>query len=250
MKPIIGITPSLMLDTQPHGVFERFLLSANYPNAVFAAGGIPVILPPHDDQVGTLFDHLDGLLLSGGADIDPAIYGDTDVHPKTNDVSPLRDRFEFALLREALERDLPILCICRGIQVLNVGLGGTLYQDIADQYGKEVLHRQQEAGIEAAEPGHTVAATDGGLLAEVYGATSIATNSFHHQAVKAVAPDLVVEARTDDGLVEAVSLPDRSFVLGVQWHPEMMLERHEEHLRPFERLVSVATSRTLVGARG
>jgi putative glutamine amidotransferase len=250
MKPVIGITPSLMRDVQPHGVFERSLLSANYTNAVLAAGGIPVILPPQDDHASALLDRLDGLLLSGGADIDPTVYGDTEVHPTTYDISPLRDRFEFALLREALERDLPILCICRGIQVLNVGLGGTLYQDIADQYSREVLHRQQEAGIEAAEPGHSVAATEDGLLAEVYGANSIATNSFHHQAVKGVAPDLRVEARSDDGLVEAVSLPGRSFVLGVQWHPEMMFERHDEHLRPFERLVSVATSRSLVGARG
>jgi putative glutamine amidotransferase len=250
MKPVIGITPSLMRDTQPHGVFERYLLSANYPNAVLAAGGIPIVLPPQDDHASALLDRLDGLLLSGGADIDPAVYGDTEVHPTTYDVSPLRDRFEFALLREALERDLPILCICRGIQVLNVGLGGTLYQDIADQYGTDVLHRQQEAGIEAAEPSHTVTATDGGLLVEVYGATSIATNSFHHQAIKTVAPGLVVEAQADDGIVEAVSLPGHSFVLGVEWHPEMMFERHGEHLRPFERLVSVATSRSLVGARG
>jgi putative glutamine amidotransferase len=250
MKPVIGITPSLMRDTQPHGVFERYLLSANYPNAILAAGGIPVVLPPQDGHASALLDRLDGLLLSGGADIDPAQYGDTEVHPTTYDISPLRDRFEFVLLRDALDRDLPILCICRGIQVLNVGLGGTLYQDIAEQCGGDVLHRQQEAGIEAAEPGHTVAATDGGLLAEVYGTASIATNSFHHQAVKAVAPDLAVEAQSDDGLVEAVSLPGRSFVLGVQWHPEMMFDRHEEHLRPFERLVSVATARLLVGARG
>lgn len=247
MKPVIGITPSLMRDTQPHGVFERYLLSANYPAAVLAAGGIPVVLPPQDDHAGALLARLDGLLLSGGADIDPAVYGDTDVHPTTYGISPLRDRFEFALLREALDRNLPILGICRGIQVLNVGLGGTLYQDIADQFGRELLHRQQDAGIEASEAGHTVTATDGGLLAEIYGSTTIATNSFHHQAVKSIAPDLVVEARSDDGLVEAVSLPGRSFVLAVQWHPEMIFERHPEHLRPFERLVAVATAASLAG---
>jgi putative glutamine amidotransferase len=248
MKPVIGITPSLMRDTQPHGIFERYLVSANYPNAVLAAGGIPVVLPPQDDHEGALLDRLDGLLLSGGADIDPAVYGDSEVHPTTYDISPLRDRFEFALLREALDRDLPILCICRGIQVLNVGLGGTLYQDIADQYGRELLHRQQEAGIEAAEPGHSVTATDGGLLAEVYDTDTIATNSFHHQAVKTVAPDLVVEARSGDGLVEAVSLPGRSFVLGVQWHPEMMFERHPAHLEPFNALTAAARAARLSGA--
>jgi putative glutamine amidotransferase len=248
MKPVIGITPSLMRDTQPHGTFERYLLSANYPNAVLAAGGVPVILPPQDDHAGALLDRLDGLLLSGGADIDPAEYGDTEIHPTTYDISELRDRFEFALLREALDRDLPILCICRGIQVLNVGLGGTLYQDVADQYDRALLHRQQEAGIEAAEPGHTVVVTDGGLLAAVYGTDTIATNSFHHQAVKTVAPDLVVEARSDDGLVEAVSLPGHSFVLGVQWHPEMMFARHPVQLAPFNALAEAARAARLSAA--
>ena len=250
MKPLIGITPSLSRDTFSHGIFERYVLSNNYPNAVATAGGIPVILPPQDTDAGAILDRLDGLLLSGGADIDPAVYGDTDVHPTTYDISQLRDTFEFALLREALDRDLPILCICRGIQILNVGLGGTLFQDVADQFSQDLHHRQQELGIEAAEPSHAVTATDGGLLAEVYGNSTIQTNSFHHQAVKNVAPDLRVEGQTDDGLIEAVSLSARSFVLGVQWHPEMMFRRHDEHLRPFERFVAAAVSWSLVGARG
>ncbi len=250
MKPIIGITPSLSRDSFAHGTFDRYAISANYVNAVLAAGGIPVTLPPQDDNAGALLDRLDGLLLSGGGDIDPAVYGDDDVHPTTYGVSALRDRFEFGLLREALDRDLPVLCICRGIQVLNVELGGTLYQDVADQFGRELLHRQQDVGVQSSEPSHAVTATDGGLLADVYGTLKVQTNSFHHQAIKDMAPDLLVEARSEDGLMEAVSLPTRTFVLGVQWHPEMMFERHDEHLRPFERLVSVATARSLVGARG
>jgi putative glutamine amidotransferase len=250
MKPLIGITPSLTTDTFSHGTFHRYVLSNNYPNAVVAAGGIPVILPPQDNDAGAILDRLDGLLLSGGADIDPAVYGDTDVHPTTYDISPLRDTFEFALLREALDRDLPVLCICRGIQILNVGLGGTLYQDVADQFGPDLQHRQHDLGIQAAEPSHTVTATGGGLLAEVYGLSAIQSNSFHHQAIKTLAPDLRVEGQTDDGLVEAVSLPTHSFVLGVQWHPEMMFTRHDEHLRPFDRLVATAVSRSLVAARG
>jgi putative glutamine amidotransferase len=248
MKPLIGITPSLTSDTFAYGTFDRYVLSANYPNAVLAAGGIPIILPPQVDHAGALLDRLDGLLLSGGADIDPAVYGDSDVHPTTYGISPLRDRFEFALLHEALDRDLPLLCICRGIQILNVGLGGTLYQDVADQFDRRLSHRQQDLGLESAAPSHAVRATTGGLLAEVYGVASIQTNSFHHQAVKDLAPDLRIEGRTDDGLIEAVSLPARDFVLGVQWHPEMMFQRHDEHLRPFERLIAVATARSLVGA--
>jgi putative glutamine amidotransferase len=245
MKPLIGITPSLMTDVQSHGTFERFLLSSNYPNAVIAAGGIPVILPPQLGHAADLLDRLDGVLLSGGADIDPREYGDKVVHPETYDISPLRDAFEFELLREVLNRDLPLLCICRGIQVLNVGLGGTLYQDVADQFSPDLLHRQQNAGIAANEPSHAVHARANGLLSEVYGTEVIQTNSFHHQAIKDVASELVVEGTTDDGLVEAVSLPSRSFVLGVQWHPEMMFNRHDEHRRPFERLVSAAVARTL-----
>jgi putative glutamine amidotransferase len=250
MQPLIGITPSLSSDTFSHGTFERFVLSNNYPNAVVAAGGIPVILPPQSTDAASILDRLDGLLLSGGADIDPAVYGDTDVHPTTYEISELRDTFEFALLREALARDLPILCICRGIQVLNVGLGGTLYQDVADQYSPDLQHRQQELGIIAADPSHTVTATEGGLLAEIYGTSAIQTNSFHHQAIKTLAPDLRLEGQSDDGIIEAVSLPTHSFVLGVQWHPEMMFRAHPEHRRPFEHLIAAVTSRSLIAARG
>lgn len=245
MKPLIGITPSLMMDVQSHGTFERYLLSSNYPNAVLAAGGVPVILPPQPGNASLLLERLDGVLLSGGADIDPREYGDSDIHPETYDISPLRDAFEFDLLREVLARDLPLLCICRGIQVLNVGLGGTLYQDVADQYSAELQHRQQQAGIAANEPSHPVRIVAGGLLEQVYGASTVQTNSFHHQAIKDVAPTLVSEGTTSDGLVEAVSLPGHTFVLGVQWHPEMMFGQHEEHLRPFERLIAAAVARSL-----
>jgi len=245
MKPLIGITPSLMMDVQSHGTFERYLLSSNYSNAVHAAGGVPVILPPQADHASSLLERLDGLLLSGGADIDPHVYGDTEIHSTTYDISQLRDTFEFQLLQETLRRDLPLLCICRGIQVLNVDLGGTLYQDVADQFNAELMHRQQNVGIAASEPSHSVRAQSGGLLEQVYGSSTIETNSFHHQAIKEIAPDLIVEGVTEDGLVEAVSYPKRAFVLGVQWHPEMMYGEHGEHCRPFERLVAAAVAKSL-----
>jgi putative glutamine amidotransferase len=142
-----------------------------------------------------------------------------------------------------------MLCICRGIQVLNVGLGGTLYQDLPDQFGQRVAHRQQALHIESAEPSHQVEALPDSLLARVYASTTIRTNSFHHQAVKELAPALVAEGRSEDGLVEAVSLPSRSFVLGLQWHPELMFHRHQDHLLPFARLVETALSRSLATAR-
>ena len=248
MQPVIGITPSPTRDTLSHGTFDRYVVSANYVNAVLAAGGIPIVLPPQDDHTSPLLDRIHGLLLSGGADIDPAAYGESEPHSATYGVHPLRDRFEFALLREALARELPILCICRGIQVLNVALGGTLYQDIADQYGRQINHRQEELGIDAAEPGHQVAITPGSVLEEIVGRSALGVNSFHHQAIKTVAPELEVAGRAEDGLVEAVALPGPSFVLGVQWHPELMCHRHPAHLALFERLVAAARSLTAAWA--
>jgi len=241
MKPRIGITPSPAEDVVPHGTSYRNALSTNYSDAVEAAGGIPLILPPqHADNVSAILDALDGVLLSGGGDIRPALYGDESTHPKTYGIHDLRDSFEIALAREAITRDMPVLCICRGIQLLNVALSGTLIQDVADQWGPEIQHRQSELGIPASEPSHTVVAEPESLLARVYGTTSIATNSFHHQALRDLSPELVAIGRAPDGIVESVERPGSTWVLGVQWHPEMMFRAHEEHLRPFAALIEAA----------
>jgi putative glutamine amidotransferase len=245
MRPVIGITPSPLRDELAHGVFVRYAMSTTYVDAVLAAGGLPIVLPPQDGEVGQILDLVDGLLLSGGADIEPARYGDETVHPATYGVNPLRDRFEFALLDEALRRDTPIFCICRGIQVLNVKLGGTLYQDIPDQVATETEHRQENIGIAKEEPGHRVIPVAGSPLADLYGERTFGVNSFHHQAIKDLAPELEIAGRSDDGLIEAVCLPGRSLVLGVQWHPEMMFERHPEHLTPFYALVQAAGAHRL-----
>jgi putative glutamine amidotransferase len=249
MKPIIGITPSPIKETSASGTHERYSLSSAYVNAVLAAGGIPFILAPQDGNADRILAIVDGLLFSGGADLDPAIYGDAEVHPKTYDVHPLRDRFEIELIRGAIERDIPTFCVCRGIQVLNVALGGSLYQDVSDQFDSTILHRQQEAGYESNQPSHDVAAEPESLLADTYGSIRIPVNSYHHQAVKDAAPGLNVSARSTDGLVESVEMPNRAFVLGVQWHPEMLFQEHEEHLAPFRQLIAAATSRRLAEAR-
>lgn len=241
MKPRIGITPSPAEDVFPHGTFYRNALSTNYSDAVEAAGGIPLILPPQQaDNVAAILDGLDGVLLSGGGDVRPSLYGDETTHEKTYGIHDLRDSFEVALAREAIARDMPVLCICRGIQVLNVALGGTLIQDVADQWGTGIQHRQSELGVAASEPSHTVAAEPGSLLARVYGTTEIAVNSFHHQALREIAPELVVVGRAPDGILESVERPGSRWVLGVQWHPEMMFRAHAEHLRPFAALVEAA----------
>lgn len=239
-KPVIGITPSPMDDTQEHGSFHRYAIANTYTEAVEAAGGIPIVIPPQSGNIDQILELIDGLLLSGGGDIDPIHYGDSDVHEKTYGIHEGRDALELALARKALERDMPTLCICRGIQILNVALGGTLYQDVADQYSPEISHRQQDQGIPKDQPGHDVSVVKDSLLGDTYGAGTVAVNSFHHQSLRAVSSELLVNATAPDGTIEGVEHPAKSWVLGVQWHPEMMFESHPEHLKPFEMLVENA----------
>lgn len=241
-KPVIGITPSPMEDTQAHGSFVRQALATTYIDAVEAAGGIPLIIPPQQGNSDAILDILDGLLLSGGADIRPERYGDGEVHEKTYGINDGRDELELELARGAVARDMPVLCICRGIQILNVALGGTLVQDIPDQYPSDIQHAQQVDGIRKEDAGHSVRVTPGTLLAETYGTETIAVNSFHHQALRDVAPDLEVNGTAPDEIIEAVSRPGSSWVLGLQWHPEMMFREHPEHLKPFEALVHQAAT--------
>lgn len=240
MKPVIGVTPSPSTDTLGHGTFRRYAMAATYTEGVEAADGVPLVVPPQANNVEAILDRIDGLLFSGGGDIDPARYGDSEVHENTYGIDELRDRFELDLFTGALERDMPILCICRGIQVANVALGGTLIQDIAGQYSDEIEHRQHVAGYNAPDKSHSVEADSGSRLHDVYGTTAIETNSFHHQALKDVAPDLVVIGRAPDGVIEAVDRPASAWFLGLQWHPEMMFKEHPEHLKPFQGLVNAA----------
>lgn len=239
MKPLIGVTPS---PQQQQRFGEGYAIPAGYLRAVEIAGGIPIVLPPHRAGVAESVAALDGVLFSGGGDIRPDRYGDRELHPTTYGVNDLRDEFELALLEATLSRDLPVLAICRGIQLLNVGLGGTLYQDLNDLYPGAIPHRQTLTAESRHDPCHTVAAVPGSPLAQIYGADLIATNSLHHQALKDLGQGLEVVGRTEDGSIEAVVHPAHRFVLGVQWHPEIMFSRHPEHLRPFERLVREAAA--------
>lgn len=223
------------------GVTTRWAVTDTYINAVAAAGGIPIVLAPTDNDVAPLLDLVDGLVFSGGADIDPALFGDADVHPKTYGVNPLRDRFELALIRAAAERDIPALCICRGIQVLNVAFGGTLYQDVADQYAAEILHSQSDLHIPAMDPSHQVDVDADSFVASIYGASRLNTNSFHHQTLKDVPEIFEIAGRSTDGSIEAVSMKDKRYIVGLQWHPEMMFNAHEEHLRPFAGLIAASS---------
>ena len=243
-KPLIGITPSAVPYEADHGSFRRYASMTAYADAVTAAGGIPVILPFLPGDVPALVDRLDGIVLSGGADVAPSRFGDEVVHPDTYDVDPLRDEFELALVHEALAREKPVLAICRGIQVLNVALGGTLHQHVPDAFSG-LVHRQHQDGIPADRPGHEVVVAPGTALARTVGCERLPVNSFHHQGIKALAPDLVASAVGEDGLIEAVEHRTRPDVVGVQWHPELMATTSETQASLFRSFVRDAAAATL-----
>ena len=196
-----------------------------YSSACEKSGLLPLLLPVTGDEAvrAAQLDLLDGLLLSGGLDIHPSLYGEGDsIHAATETEPGGRDAHEIALVREAVSRDLPIFAICRGLQVLNVALGGTLYQDLPTQVGTEWVHRQ---GPHSSEKTHCTHILPGSGLGKIVdGTDTLPINSHHHQAAKEVAPGLVVTARADDGVIEALEKPDARFLLAVQWHPENLYE--------------------------
>ncbi|MEJ7837784.1 MAG: gamma-glutamyl-gamma-aminobutyrate hydrolase family protein [Thermomicrobiales bacterium] len=241
MKPRIGITPSPSTDDLGYATFYRFALSDTYVRSVIAAGGIPVILPTIVEDVEESLHGLDGLILSGGGDIDPARFGDTDVHHNTYGIDDPRDQYEIAAYTIARQRDLPVLCICRGIQVMNVVVGGDLFQDVTDQIPNSIIHRQTELGKTRDDTSHTVTFESGeNPVREIAGKDSIETNSYHHQSIRNVAPELRLAATTSDGVVEALWDPQMRFGIGVQWHPEMLAAHRPEHAAYFQALVTAA----------
>ncbi len=224
MRPVIGMTHSIQQDE------KRLMMPMSYSNAVREAGGTPVLLPiTRDEEVIEAYAALvDGVLVSGGDDIDPLSYGEDQLWG-CGDVLPLRDEFEMKLIRTLLEKhpQKPLLGICRGEQMLNVALGGTLYQDLKSQMPGCIAHQQHQTAI---YPSHKVLIDAGTKLYAIYGSTQIMTNSHHHQAVKEPAPGLLVTARAADGVIEGFEKPDHPYFVGVQWHPERLVEREENAL--------------------
>lgn len=215
MQPLIGITTSFEEN-------EFAQLRRTYALSVNQAGGTPVLLAPivDEDLAHRLADQLDGLILSGGGDVDPAFYHE-DHHEKLGTVNLIRDQYEMQLVRAFLERKKPILAICRGCQLLNVVLGGTLIQDVPSYIDTQLEHDQIEERHVAT---HLVKIEAQTKLAEIVKAEQIEVNSFHHQSVKQLAPSCRAIAYAPDGVVEAFEVEGDSFVLALQWHPECMLE--------------------------
>jgi putative glutamine amidotransferase len=230
MRPLIGIT-AYAEDAQ-WGVWNvpAALAPLAYVTKVEAAGGRALLVPPFEEAIDETLDALDGLVFTGGPDLDPALY-DSEPHPETNNVRPGRDRAEIALLTAALERDLPLLAICRGSQVMNVALGGDLEQHVPDLVGHE--GHKETPGVFSEHP---VEIERGSRLHRILG-DEVSIKSHHHQGYGGLGGGLVVTARADDGTLEALEEPSRTFALGVLWHPE-----EGEDPRLFDELIAEARS--------
>lgn len=242
-RPSVAITPDASLAT-PESPFVKYDLKAAYADAVLRAGGLPFIVPYTDDRslIDQYLDRVSALVITGGAfDIPPEAYGEQ-AKSGLGELKPGRTHFELAMLKGALQRRLPVLGVCGGMQLLNVAYGGTLIQDIPSEVPAARPHEQKH---DRTQPHHPVEVKDQSVLAEcVGGKGQLMVNSTHHQAVKAVGPGLVATALSPDGVIEAVEGTAKDhFVLGVQWHPELMLDTVPPNLGIYKALVHRARDR-------
>ncbi|MBR2341131.1 MAG: gamma-glutamyl-gamma-aminobutyrate hydrolase family protein [Clostridia bacterium] len=232
MKPTIGILPNINED----GILS---LDRAYVQAIARAGGIPIIVPYGDDldELYHMINCLDGVLLTGGGDIAPSYYGEPP-HPKTQKPCELRDKLDFACFEYAFKKKKPILAICRGLQLANAALGGTLYQDLPAQFKSDISHIQQEGKFEASHP---VFVKEGTPLVRIARQQIMASNSFHHQAIKELANGLAVMGTAEDGLIEAVYWTGKQYFRGYQWHPERLCATDVANENVFAEFITFAS---------
>ena len=249
MRPLIGVTAREF----EGGPLPRLGTFRPYLEAILDAGGVPVVLPlsaEGSDWVDDLLRRIDGLVLTGGEDISPARYGAAP-HEKLGKIAPMRDAVELALFHGAREQQIPILGICRGLQLVNVGCGGSLYQDLPSECPGAALHARGETGW--SDPVHTVAVVPDSLLHRTVGVGAFSINSLHHQAVRELGRELRISGRCGaDGSVEAVEGTSGGWLLAVQWHPEVLWseEGGEPHRAIFRRFVEAAKGRGAGTATG
>lgn len=229
MRPIIGITSDIRNE-------NLLTVSLNNVHAIVKAGGVPVVLPNIADAAVERFaETIDGLLVTGGGDADPTFYGEEPL-PQLGEVCPDRDRFELLLINRMLQKDKPVLGICRGCQMIIVAAGGNLYQDIYSQHRTQLLQHTQKAP--RTHTSHYVEIAEGSLLHGIVQSSRFKVNSFHHQAVKTVADGFAITGRASDGIIEAYESNNHRFVIGVQWHPENLACADDIYsLRLFNALV-------------
>ncbi len=234
-RPVIGIS-----STWGGGTTTQ--VPVTYVNSVILAGGVPLVLPLTDDSelLGAMLDRVDGVIMTGGEDIDPLKWFGEEPIPAMGEIAPKRDDFDIALIRLAVERGIPLLGICRGHQLLNVAFGGNLYQDLPSQLkGYSVKHRQSSPGWYGT---HSIKIEKGSLLNKQIGLDSVAVNTFHHQAVKDVAPGFKATAWSKDGVIEAMEKTGSSKVFGVQFHPEVFTSNgYDTFIGIFKHLVKEAS---------
>ena len=246
-RPVIGVTTQTLhaIEGISPQLPASWVMSRRYFDAAIAARAVPWMVPLLDDDTETLreiYDRLDGLLLPGGVDIDPGQFGEAR-RAQCGVVDPARDRVELQLARWAAEEGKPVLGLCRGLQVLNVALGGTLYQDIGAEKPGALKHDCfPNEGYQRDHLAHDVAVVDGSRLRAAFGRPVVAVNSMHHQGIHRLAESLVASAVSPDGLVEGVEAADGTFLVGVQWHPEVFDQRDPGTRRLFEDFIDAARS--------
>jgi putative glutamine amidotransferase len=229
-RPTIGIPTQTLqsIDGIPAGLPASWVMNQRYYYAASDAGGVPWMIPLFHDDLETLrciYQRLDGILLAGGVDMSPDHYHQAP-HPRLGNVDPARDTVELTLARWAIDDGKPLLGLCRGLQVINVALGGSLHQDLEAELPNAIKHDYfPTAGFPRDYLAHQVEIREGSRLARTFGARTVAVNSMHHQGVKHLGADLVASAVAPDGLIEAIELPDEEFIVGVQWHPETLEQK-------------------------
>lgn len=232
MRPVIGVMP--LWRAEKRDLWMRL----GYLEGIMEAGGAPIVFPFTEDEelVAQLCDMCDGFLFTGGDDVAPSLYGEEPI-PQLGEVSEERDKLELLVIKKAMDMERPIFGICRGLQFLNVYLGGTLYQDLPAQFGDDIAHHQSEP---YPVPTHDVRIVPDTPLADLMEKESIAVNSFHHQAVKDLADGLIPMAWSPDGLVEAFYRPGPYYFWAVQWHPEMLFKNDENSKKLFRSFVDAS----------